>query len=355
MVMNNMNKHFILLLLALFTLPLIAQNSGSFERRVLIEEGTGTRCPNCPRGFVGIKELKEAYGDRAVVIAVHQFDNRDPMYLRHSNYPDCNFAGFPDCIFNRDGYHYDPLYGWDLGSGSILDVAPSYFQSTTSTVDIQADASWNADSTAVVGNATIESQTSGETYEVQMVLVADSLTGSETYWYQSNIYYNRDAQNYPAGMADFCEGGKYGQGGFQWIYDDVAIASSYSMGRTQIPRINNLAPNTKATVSYTLALPVVGEKYSTAAQDLLPAAIRKDKVSMVAIVTDSYGKVLNCVKVGIMGSNTNYVKAVSADCRANNDVYSIDGHKLSGSSLRNSSLLPHNIYIVNGKKIIAVR
>lgn len=95
MVMNNMNKHFILLLSALFTLPLIAQNSGGFERRVLIEEGTGTRCPNCPRGFVGIQELKEAYGDRAVVIAVHQFDNRDPMYLRHSNYPDCNFAGFP--------------------------------------------------------------------------------------------------------------------------------------------------------------------------------------------------------------------------------------------------------------------
>ena len=232
MVMNNMNKHFILLLSALFTLPLIAQNSSSFKRRVLIEEGTGTRCPNCPRGFVGIKELKETYGDRAVVIAVHQYDNRDPMYLRHSNYPDCNFAGFPDCIFNRDGYHYDPLYGWDLGSGSILDVAPSYFQSTTSTVDIQADASWNADSTAVVGNATIESQTSGETYEVPMVLVADSLTGSETYWYQSNIYYNRDAQNCPAGMADFCEGGKYGQGGFKWVYDDVAIASSYSMGRT---------------------------------------------------------------------------------------------------------------------------
>lgn len=98
MVMNNINKHIILLLSVLFTLPLIAQNSGGFERRVLIEEGTGTRCPNCPRGFVGIQELKEAYGDRAVVIAVHQFDNRDPMYLRHSNYPDCNFACFPDCI-----------------------------------------------------------------------------------------------------------------------------------------------------------------------------------------------------------------------------------------------------------------
>ena len=88
MVMNNMNKLIILLLLALFTLPSIAQNSGSFKRRVLIEEATGTRCPNCPRGFVGIRELKEAYGDRAVVIAVHQFDNRDPMYLRHSNYPE---------------------------------------------------------------------------------------------------------------------------------------------------------------------------------------------------------------------------------------------------------------------------
>lgn len=351
MVMNNMNKLIILLLLALFTLPLNAQNSGSFERRVLIEEGTGTRCPNCPRGFVGIKELKETYGDRAVVIAVHQYDNRDPMYLRHSNYPDCNFAGFPDCIFNRDGYHYDPLYGWNLGSGSILDAASSYFQSATSNVNIQADAKWNADSSAVEGNATIESQTSGETYEVQMVLVADSLTGSETNWYQSNIYYNRDAQNYPEGMADFCEGGKYGQGGFKWVYDDVAIASSYSMGRTQIPRITDLPANTKTTVSYTLALPVVGAKYSTAAQDLLPAAIRKDKVSMVAIVTDSYGSVLNCVKVGVSGANTNNITAVKTSRVSNGEAYSLDGRNLSGYSMSNSSL-PYGVYIVNGKKII---
>ena len=219
-------------------------------------------------------------------------------------------------------------------------------------VDIQADASWNADSTAVVGNATIESQTSGETYEVQMVLVADSLTGSETYWYQSNIYYNRDAQNYPAGMADFCEGGKYGQGGFKWVYDDVAIASSYSMGRTQIPRIDNLASNTKATVSYTLALPIVGAKYSTAAQDLLPAAIRKDKVSMVAIVTNSYGKVLNCVKVPISGANTNDVTTVKTNRMVDGNVYSLDGRMFPASSLKNSSL-PRGIYIVSGKKIIS--
>ena len=189
-------------------------------------------------------------------------------------------------------------------------------------------------------------------HQVQMVLVADSLTGSETYWYQSNIYYNRDAQNYPAGMADFCEGGKYGQGGFKWVYDDVAIASSYSMGRTQIPRIDNLASNTKATVSYTLALPVVGAKYSTAAQDLLPAAIRKDKVSMVAIVTNSYGKVLNCVKVPISGANTNDVTTVKTNRMVDGNVYSLDGRMFPASSLKNSSL-PRGIYIVSGKKIIS--
>ena len=152
-------------------------------------------------------------------------------------------------------------------------------------------------------------------------------------------------------MADFCKGGKYGQGGFKWVYDDVAIASSYSMGRTQIPRIENLASNTKATVNYTLALPVVGAKYSTAAQDLLPAAIRKDKVSMVAIVTDSYGKVLNCVKVAISGANTNDVTTVKTNRMVDDNVYSLDGRKFPAGSLKNSSL-PRGIYIVNGKKTV---
>ena len=153
-------------------------------------------------------------------------------------------------------------------------------------------------------------------------------------------------------MADFCEGGKYGQGGFKWVYDDVAIASSYSMGRTQIPRITDLPANTKTTVSYTLALPVVGAKYSTAAQDLLPAAIRKDKVSMVAIVTDSYGKVLNCVKVAISGANTNDVTTVKTNRMVDDNVYSLDGRMFPASSLKNSSL-PRGIYIVSGKKIIS--
>jgi len=36
------------------------------DRKVLLEELTGVRCPNCPAGAAVVKELKTLYGDKLV-------------------------------------------------------------------------------------------------------------------------------------------------------------------------------------------------------------------------------------------------------------------------------------------------
>ena len=51
-----------------------------YERKVVVEELTGTACGWCPRGLVGMKMLRDLYGDRFIGVAVHQFNATDPMY-----------------------------------------------------------------------------------------------------------------------------------------------------------------------------------------------------------------------------------------------------------------------------------
>lgn len=40
-------------------------------KRVLLEDFTGQRCPNCPKGTEVIEQLEEAFGDRLIVVGIH--------------------------------------------------------------------------------------------------------------------------------------------------------------------------------------------------------------------------------------------------------------------------------------------
>lgn len=41
------------------------------DRKVLLEELTGVRCPNCPSGAAQVKNLQEIYGDRLIAVGIH--------------------------------------------------------------------------------------------------------------------------------------------------------------------------------------------------------------------------------------------------------------------------------------------
>lgn len=46
-----------------------------YERNIVVEEGTGTWCGNCPRGIVGMREMAEKYPERFIGIAAHSSDD----------------------------------------------------------------------------------------------------------------------------------------------------------------------------------------------------------------------------------------------------------------------------------------
>lgn len=59
--------------------------TGEVVKKVLLEEFTGHKCPNCPDGAASAHALKELYGDKLVIVAVHS------GYFANTSSPDFTY------------------------------------------------------------------------------------------------------------------------------------------------------------------------------------------------------------------------------------------------------------------------
>ena len=73
----------------------------SFPRKVVIEEGTGTWCGWCIRGFVGMAMMKQKYPETFIGIAVHTGDEMRTeeydIYMTEKFF----YVGYPSAVINR--------------------------------------------------------------------------------------------------------------------------------------------------------------------------------------------------------------------------------------------------------------
>lgn len=291
-----------------------------YTKRVLVEEFTGTGCGWCPRGLAGMKEMRDTYGDRFVGVGIHQYNSSDPMYISSSNYPNLGFSGAPSCMMDRSGKTIDPYYG---SGNSILDDCVKSLAKVAAG-DVTLTAEWNTDSTAITATAAVEGYADNADYEVQFVLIGDSLRGNTSSWKQHNYYYQysaADVGNDPL-IAQFCSGGAHGTSTFYWAFDDVALASSYANNKNQAPAITGLASGDVGTTSYTLKLPTSSK---------LAPFIHKDKVAVVAILLDKDGNYVNANKLYLnpaagISNITNGAKANKVVAR-----YNLSGQQVNGA------------------------
>lgn len=71
-----------------------------YDRRIVIEERTGTWCPYCIRGLAAIDAAKERYPDNYIGIAVHNQDVMTDSYYDGAIAAYCD-AGYPAAVVNR--------------------------------------------------------------------------------------------------------------------------------------------------------------------------------------------------------------------------------------------------------------
>lgn len=282
------------------------------DRNVVVEEFTGTGCGWCPRGLVGMEKLRQNFGDRFVGIGIHKYNTSDAMYI--ANYAPVSFSGAPSCRIDR-GEEMDPYYGSNNGicddfsaemeipAMGALEVSGTFDEAFTK-VNVTANAKPLFD----------------DTYSLEFALVADGLTGTGSAWNQANNYTQYSASQLPADLSIFGKGGTYGKSSITgWVFNDVAIASSYTSGVNQVAK-QTLASGESAYFDYTLTLPT---------KTTLKNALQKDQIYVVAILVDSKGKVVNAAKSKVKEYTPAAIQSVGNTNAAEATRYTLDGRQIS--------------------------
>lgn len=307
----------LLFTLSCLCLSLTAGAQTAFERRVVVEELTGTRCGWCPRGLAGMAKLRQQFGDRFIGIAVHNYDTNDPMNNRpYAATKLFDGRGAPTCTLDRQ-YFCDPLHG---ASGNIA-TDFEYELNQPCYVGVSVSGTYNEDSTVVEAHATITAGQTMSGLEVLFVLVADSVASNDASFMQYNGYAKSSPDAYPNDpeVHPFCSGGAYGVSPFQWAFDDVCIGNSYSTkGANQVDPVGTLSEGQQAERTFRLLMPT---------KAVLRRAFDKRKVSVVAIVLDAEGHVANADKQ-LIGTNVTGIRPLGTHgSRPDTPTFTLSGQR----------------------------
>ncbi|NVN94586.1 MAG: Omp28 family outer membrane lipoprotein [Bacteroidetes bacterium] len=155
-----------------------------YGKRILIEDYTGHKCPNCPSAAIIATNLKELYGDKIVVIAIHAGyfatpsspnfpeDFRTTAGTEWDNFFGISNVGNPNGLINRVGFptttHVINPNAWAAKTGSILTEIPE--------VDIDITTSYSNSDRKLIGQVKTKFlKTTKKKLKLQIVITEDSI------------------------------------------------------------------------------------------------------------------------------------------------------------------------------------
>ena len=297
---------------AQFTLYSLSQ---LIDRNVVVEQYTGTGCGWCPRGHVGMGKMRSTFGDRFIGIAIHQYSGQssDAMYIAKNAYAPVSFGGAPSCRLDR-GEVIDPYYG---SSNDVCDDFRAEM-AIPAMCGIGVSGYYNEEFTQVDATATVESLLDDK-YTLEFVLIADGLTGSGTGWNQTN-YYSQYTQSQIGedDLKQLASGGAMGTSPIpNYVFNDVAIASSYFLGSNTVSPLEMTAGEFQ-NVKHTLSLPTYAK---------LKNALQKDQLYVVALLVGQDGKIVNAAKAKVIEATG--VSNIRTTAASEAVRYTLDGRQIS--------------------------
>lgn len=155
--------------------------------KVVIEDFTGHQCGNCPRAHEKAVELKAAYGENLIVIAVHAggfarvnantgygTDFTTDMGDELEAYYDADLVGLPVGLVNRRPVGGSPMIrypNWSSAISTILAEAPK--------LDINLAASYDDATRTVSVAADLEYYSDASGHQIVAVLTEDSIVSKQ--------------------------------------------------------------------------------------------------------------------------------------------------------------------------------
>ena len=316
--------------------------SEDFPRTVLVEEGTGSWCGNCPKGMLCFDYLEKAFPGKIVPVAVHNGDRL--AYLEYDQF--LSLGGYPAGRVNRNATVTLPMgdEGFLSSSGN-----ETWTDHVIKELDIPAMASVSIDEARVsTSSLNIEMKATvkfgiertGVNYNVFVVALEKGIPGS-----QHNYYYNMEDPIYGEWGASGTLGaqGQYASVEYGHVARGIAGNSFYG--------INGLLPKDVKP----------GEDYKVSVVFNRPQTVLENaNLSLACVIIDAAtGKVLNADSIHelqITDAEINGIDSISsegADVRftsfsgtvyANGESDGVEVYTLQGARVANEGL--SGLYIV---------
>lgn len=291
-------------------------------KRVMLEEGTGRDCVNCPQGILAIENLESVYGEQFIPVSIHTYDG-DPLGDGFSSYATfLNISAYPSGVVNRK--QDTPIYSMtsdDDGNATFSDPSdPLWLDAVAEEMEEGAEADFDIES-VVLGSDSIVTMTctykfalnkSGQNMNVFIIALEDSCLS-----YQRNAYYSSTD---PA----------FGEWGYGGIYASATVRNYYFMDVVR----GLIATTYYGTPGFIESDVVAGEEYTTTIQFELPTLISDNSHSKyVAVLIDTNtGYVVN---VDVSPLTANYLTSVGQISDAAQTEVEID---VDGSTVRVSTV-----------------
>ena len=296
-------------------------------RRTVMEELTGTWCPNCPRGLVGMRLLEEQFADRFIGIAIHGGDSSEPMLL-----PDYDGSSFVRGVSSRLGgrpsaavdrtIDCDPYGGvssvYDFGADDVV----AYLLEQPTVADLAVTAHWTDESRSRVAidcATTFRYGASDAPYALMLTLLADSLTGEGNDWLQVNTLVGKTEYG-GSHLDEFVYGERYMRLKYNHVPVWVDGVEQGIDGSIAAPIVSD------ATQHFTHTADIAG---NTLVQD-------KDLLHAVALLIDrKTGRVANAAQTHIAPYDPDGIVATTLSASDGRPQwYSLDGRRLSRQPLQ---------------------
>lgn len=327
--------------------------SREVTKKIVVEEFTGTGCPNCPRGYAGMAALADKYPNEFIGISPHVSVNyEDPMEtvaydeLSMLFYYSGIQLGVPSALLNRTGNYalFDPYFG--SSSSTYLGVVNDFeAMRGAAEAEVTVNPQWNEDQTQINVSTDVKFLYNRDDapYSVAYVLLADGLQGSESNWWQYNgqsyMYgYTASGEEY---LDAWLTKGEYDKVYIQdygnlegvyvkdMVYDHVALASENLLGasghKLSGPIVSEQVQNDKATFDVSN-----GIKGYYLGNELIQD---KSKLKVVAmLINTETGEIVNADEKEIAAYDPTGIESVEVGSGENAvEVarYALDGTRLS--------------------------
>ena len=245
-------------------------------KKVVIEEGTGTWCGWCPRGFVVMEEIGHDYADVAIPVAVH---NYDPMLLPDYDTPfSGTIGGYPSGHADRKQVDIDPRNPV-TGLGFISGINALKTRMVPGSVDVTTVYDPATRTVQITGTSHLSIATENNTLRFLTIITEDGVTGPSTAdpltdYDQVNYYANN--QNGPMGGFESLPNPVPAS---QMIYNDVA--------RALIGGFYGMEGSIPAAVE-------ADEEFTFEATYVVPAGYNTENMDVVVAMVDyETGEILN--------------------------------------------------------------